>query len=238
MKNSFVAFFDVLGFKNLVEKNSHEKLMDIYDSALYKSISEVEQMTNMVLGAITPLKEMESLKIKIYVISDSIIFIQENLTQRGLLYIISYCRLLIGATMADGIPIRGGLSYGPISVGDRRGTTVVGKGLTNAYNIESKQNWAGGIIDRKCFEIVPKDNQNLVNHLLNDKEHPIIKEYNVPMRDESFSKEFVFDWTIYDLIKNEDDVKNSFLKHNKEVNDSIQKKIDNTVKFYNETKKK
>jgi hypothetical protein len=238
MKNSFVAFFDVLGFKNLVDKNSHEELMDIYDFGLYESIHQAEQVTNLVLGAITPADEMETLKIKIFVISDSIIFIQDKLTQRGLLYIISYCRMLIAATMADGIPIRGGLSYGPISVDDKRGTTVVGMGLTKAYNIESKQQWAGGIIDRKCFDIVPKDNQDMLNQLLNDKEHPLITEYNVQMKDGSFSKELVFDWTIYTLIKNEDDVRNSFLRHNKEVNDSVQNKIENTVKFYNDTKKR
>ena len=119
----------------------------------------------MILKAITPVEDMESLKIKIYVISDSIIFIQENLTQRGLLYIISYCRMLIGTTMADGIPIRGGLSYGPVSVEEKRGTTIVGLGLTKAYNIESKQQWAGGIVDKECFDIVPKDNRDLINYL-------------------------------------------------------------------------
>lgn len=212
--------------------------MDIYDFGLYESINQAEQMTNLILGAITPKNEMESLKIKIYVISDSIVFIQENLTQRGLLYIISYCRMLIGASIADGIPIRGGLSYGPVSIGEQRGTTVVGMGLTKAYNIESKQQWSGGIIDRECFDIVPKENQDLVNHLLNDKEHPIITEYEVPLRDGTLSKELVFDWTIYNLIKTEDDIKKSFLKHNKEVNESVQLKIDNTVKFYNDIKKK
>ena len=139
--------------------------------------------------------------------------------------------------MADGIPIRGGLSYGPVTVGTQRGTTVVGKGLTNAYNIESRQNWAGGVIDRKCFDIVPKENQDLVNHLVNNKDNPIITEYNVPMRDGTFSKELVFDWTIYNLIKSEEDIKNSFLKHNKEVNSSVQTKIHNTIEFYNKTKK-
>ena len=103
MKNSFVSFFDILGFKNMVEKNSHQDLMEIYEIGLYESLETSENMTNMILGLITPPNEMESLKIKIYVISDSIIFIQENLTQRGLLYIISYCRMLIGAAMADGI---------------------------------------------------------------------------------------------------------------------------------------
>ena len=75
MKNSFVAFFDVLGFKNLVEKNSHEELMDIYDFGLYESINQAEKMTNLILKAITPANELESLQVKIYVISDSIIFI-------------------------------------------------------------------------------------------------------------------------------------------------------------------
>lgn len=236
MKNSFVAFFDVLGFKNMVEKNSHEYLMDIYDFGLYESLDQAENMTNTILRLITPENELESLKVKIYVISDSVIFIQENLTQRGLLYIISYCRILIGMAIADGIPIRGGLSYGPVSIDDKRGTTIVGLGLTKAYNIESKQQWAGGIIDKECFEIVPKERIDLVDHLIKNKENPIITDYNVPLKDGTSKKELVFDWTIYNLIKSEDDIRKSFLKHNKEVNQSVQVKIENTVKFFNDIK--
>lgn len=236
MKDSFVAFFDILGFKNMVEKNSHEELMVIYNDSLYESLDFAEKATNMVFTMITPPDELESLKIKMYVISDSIIFIQDVITQRGLLYIISYCRSLIGSAMADGIPIRGGLSFGPITVENKRGTTVVGLGLTKAYNLESKQQWAGGIVDKECFDIVPKENTDLINHLINNKKNPIITKYNVPLKDGTSKEELVMDWTIYEMIKNENNIREAFSMHNKEINEDVQIKIENTVKFYNEVK--
>ena len=238
MENSFVAFFDILGFKNMVEKNSHEELMEAYEFGLYESLDTAEKMTNLVMGMITPPNELESLKIQIYVISDSIIFIQNTLTQRGLLYIISYCRMLIGSAMADGIPIRGGLSFGPVSIENKRGTTIVGLGLTKAYNLESKQQWAGGIVDKECFEIVPKENEDLVNHLINNKKNPIITKYNVPQKDGSVKEELAMDWTIYELIKSEEDIRASFSKHNKEINEDVEIKIKNTIDFYNNVKTK
>lgn len=220
----------------MVEKNSHEELMEVYDFGLYKSLEIAEETTNMILGMITPPEELESLKIEIYVISDSIIFIQDTLTQRGLLYILSYCRMLIGSCLADGIPIRGALSFGPVSVENKRGTTVVGLGLTKAYNLEAKQQWAGGIVDKECFEIIPKENQDLVNHLINNKKNPIITKYNVPQKDGSIKEELAMDWTIYQLIKSPEDIRAAFSKHNKEINDDVEVKIKNTIKFFNHIK--
>lgn len=60
MKNSFVAFFDILGFKNLVEKNSHEDLIDIYKESLYESLDLTEKYTNPIYTAISPEQEKDS----------------------------------------------------------------------------------------------------------------------------------------------------------------------------------
>lgn len=221
----------------MVEKNSHEELMEAYEFGLYQSIETAEEAANLVLGIITPPQELESLKIQIYVISDSIIFIQDTLTQRGLLYIISYCRILIGSCLADGIPIRGAISYGPVSVEHKRGTTIVGRGLTKAYDLESRQQWAGGIVDKECFDVVSKENQDLVDHLINDKENPIITKYSVPQKGGSIKEELALDWTIYKLIKNSEDIRSAFSMHNKEINEDVEIKIQNTIKFFNDIKK-
>jgi len=236
MKNSFVAFFDILGFKNLVEKNSHEELQEIYNECLYESLDMSEKYTSLILKMITPSEEMETLEIKTYVISDSIIFVQDSLTQRGLLHLIAYCQILIGSSISDGIPIRGGLSFGPVTIDNKRGTTIFGLGLTKAYNLESKQQWAGGIIDPECFDIVPKQNADLINQLISNKKNPLITKYQVPLKDGTFKDELVFDWTIYSLLKDEKNVRDSFVKYNKEITQDVQFKIDNTVKFFNDTK--
>ncbi|RYX99707.1 single-stranded-DNA-specific exonuclease RecJ, partial [bacterium] len=77
MKNSFVAFFDILGFKNLVEKNSHEDLLEIYQESLYESLDLTDKYSNPIYTAISPEQEKDSSSIRIFVISDSIILVQE-----------------------------------------------------------------------------------------------------------------------------------------------------------------
>jgi len=44
MENKFVGFFDILGIKNLVEKNSHEKLVKIYQEVLLDTVSEIKRL--------------------------------------------------------------------------------------------------------------------------------------------------------------------------------------------------
>ena len=83
--------------------------------------------------------------------------------------------------------------------------------------MESKQQWAGGIIDKECFDIVPKENENIIDALIKNKKNPIITKYNVPLKDGTYKEELVFDWTIYELIKNENDIISSFSKHNKKL---------------------
>src|SRR5690606_29843378 len=127
MKNSFVAFFDILGFKNLVENNNHKDLIELYEDALYNTLDLTDKHYDPIYSSITPLSELNSLNIKTFVISDSIILVQEDMTQRGLLNLISKCQVLLSSTIADGIPLRGAISFGPVSIMEnKRGTTIVG----------------------------------------------------------------------------------------------------------------
>ena len=72
MEKTFVAFFDILGFKDLVSNNSHEDLLEIYDFALYDTLKTMVPILKSIYGIIPMLgaKEIESLQV--YVISDSI----------------------------------------------------------------------------------------------------------------------------------------------------------------------
>jgi hypothetical protein len=238
MKNSFVAFFDILGFKNLVEKNSHEDLIDIYKESLYESLDLTEKYTNPIYTAISPEQEKDSSSIKIFVISDSIILVQENLTILGFYFLLARCQVLLSTSLADGIPLRGAISYGPVSIIENRGTTIVGRGLTRAYTFEASQNWSGGMIDPECFKILnPQNPQAIIESLLKDKVNPLIIKYNIPLKDSKYISGFGFNWPKYALIRNEEDVLNSFTKHKKEVFSSKEElMIENTLKYYRHVK--
>ena len=235
MKNSFVAFFDILGFKNLVEKNSHEDLMEMYEFSINKAIGLAEDVSNSIFKVLIPNEHKNFLQVKIYIISDSIILVQEEMTELGLMSLLHYSQCILGLFMADGIPARGAISFGQITIQENKGTTIFGLGLTKAYNLEAKQEWSGCIIDKECFDVALNLNPSFIENLL---QHSIITKFNVPIKDGVLIDQYVVDWTLYNLKNGAEDVRIAFSKNKKEINDSVSVKIENTLHFYNTIIKK
>jgi hypothetical protein len=238
MSNSFVAFFDILGFKNIVDNNSHDDLLEIYNDSLPASLELMDKYFPIIYSHVTPSAEQSAISIKAFLISDSLILIQNEFTERGLTYIIAQSQILLGCCLFDGIPLRGAISYGEVSVQSTKwGNIIVGKGLTNAYLLESQQDWSGGIVDKKCFDSFVTNSSNLLTKrlLAVQKPVPLICNYDVPFKNGSFENHFVLDWTNFPSIKSQTDILAAFTKHNKRVDaDSIRRKIDSTLKFYND----
>ncbi len=235
MQVSFVAFFDILGFKDLVEGNSHEELLEIYNESLYRSLEIHDNIYEQLYPIITPKEELDSIKIESFIISDSIILIQDTISERGLANLIGKCQNLLSITMADGIPLRGGISYGPVSIiKNERGTTIVGKGLTNAYQIEASQIWSGCVIEKKCFQLINnKGKHTLESRLAVTVPISLVCQYDTPLKSGD-KKRLVVDWTKYSLLKTSDDIENAFSKHNKSTSDPhVREIIKNTVTFFN-----
>ena len=114
----------------------------------------------------------------------------------------------MSSSLADGIPLRGGISYGPVSIiENKRGTTIVGLGLTKAYNLESSQQWSGGVVDKECFELFKGETgDSIIQTLLSDKLNPLIIKYNIPLKDFKFKIGYGFCWPKFNSIKNVDDI--------------------------------
>jgi len=239
MKNSFVAFFDILGFKNLVEKNSHKDLMDIYNETLYENLNLTDKIFNPIHKIFTPETEQDSLDIQTFVISDSIILIQNDMSKRGFLNLIAKSQVLLSNSLADGIPLRGAISFGPVTVIQNvKGTSIVGLGLTKAYSLENKQQWSGGIIDKECFGLFPGEKaETFIETLLSNKKNPLIIKYNIPLKENKFISGYGFNWPQFALLKEESQVIAAFTKHKKEIiSEKEQLMIDNTVKYFKHAK--
>lgn len=226
MENKFVAFFDILGFKNLVEKNSHEKLVEIYQEVLLDTVSEIKRLgLEIHKDDKTALKSLES--IKQFIISDSIILIQEDCTHRGLFFITLQAKVLLQMAMEEGIPLRGAISIGPTTILESFGTTIIGQGLVNAYSFEAMQNWSGAIIDDKCFQIHPND--KLFLEIL-DMKTPLFAIYKVPTKLQEDKDYHVINWVKDNQTL--DEIEKSFLKHGKELNQEKEKQLVlNTLEF-------
>lgn len=234
MNKSFVAFFDILGFKDLVSNNSHEELFEIYDFALYDTLKSMIPILKTVYGFFPQLGTKEIDTLEIYIISDSIIIVQKDTSTKGFLYLLAVSRIILSSAMGGGIPLRGGISVGEVSViKNEYGTTILGKGLTKAYEIESNQSWSGAIVSKECFDFLKEpDSKDLAERLIKAEREILIRKYNVPSKNGE-KEEYVVEWTEYYLIKSEKDVIQAFSKHNKSTDlERTQKIIENTVKFY------
>jgi len=226
MENRFVGFFDILGFKNLVEKNSHEKLVKIYKDVLIDTVAEIRRLGfDIHKNEENALKSLES--IKQFIISDSIILIQDDCTHRGLFFITLQAKVLLQIAMDEGIPLRGAISVGPVTILEDFGTTIIGQGLINAYSLESTQNWSGAIIDDKCFQI--HQNDNVFLEVLEAKT-PLFATYKVPTKTQEDNNYHVINW-VKDTQTLEE-IDEAFLKHGKELILEKEKQlVINTIEF-------
>jgi hypothetical protein len=227
MPKSFIGFFDILGFKELVERNSHERLLKIYEEALYFNINEIARIGLELHD--DEVAKFSLNQIKKLVISDSIIFVQEDVTHRGLFFLILQSKVLLTISMQEGIPLRGAISIGEISIFETMGTTLLGKGLTNAYKLEASQEWSGAIVDPKCFELHPNDKQFLFI-LMHKLGAPLLLPYEIPVKHEKKTNELAINWVGIDDKKGK--IRKSFTRHHKQINSDKERQIvDNTIQF-------
>ena len=243
----FLALLDILGFKDLIERNSHEELKEIFEVLIipdYELTMTINAFKRSKIGnktIYTP--DRDNIRLNSTLISDSLIFWTDNVSMKSFFWIIAAIRSLMSRSIAIGIPLRGAITIGPIyhqfGIYETDLTNsyniLIGKSIVDAYNLEKRQNWSGCIIDKKCIEKyrsqIDAENLATVEDLITKK---IICKYNVPFKNGRFSNEYVIDWVHSDKsILKESHVQDSFSMHNKDIeNPNTRRKITNTLKFY------
>jgi hypothetical protein len=144
----YVAFLDVLGFKELVYA---------------RRIGELEMYFDTISVTLDVLKN-DKRHIKSLLISDSTILISPDSTDdfKTLLRAVQ----TIQAKLAlKNIWIRGGISYGEVYF-DQGSNIVVGKGLIDAYLLESQAKFPRVIIDTTIIKRIA-ENRQLFYHIIN-----------------------------------------------------------------------
>jgi hypothetical protein len=124
-----VVFIDVLGFKNLVYTTSTELINSYYSFLLSKFQAAISKRNFDFL-----------------LISDSIVVYCNNDIE-SLSELIKSISVLQAGLLSKGILVRGAISHGDLFV-DKANNIIVGKGLINAYQLETQAKYPRVIIDR------------------------------------------------------------------------------------------
>lgn len=141
----FVAFIDVLGFSSLVYSQTNNAIKIYFDYV-------IDEFT----------KELKLYQFEFYLISDSIVISTET-SKKNFEALIRTITKLQMKLITRGILVRGGISIGDLYI-NRDSNIIVGSGLINAYNLESKAQYPRIVIDRKIIPEFYSNSQELVKN--------------------------------------------------------------------------
>lgn len=241
---TFIAFFDILGYKSLVENNEFEDvnrkishlLRDIEFALSLRKAKRPER------GIVTA-DRSESI-VNCLNISDSILFWTPSVNQACFEQIVNVCYELNWKMTKFNLPIRGALTYGELGFvtwDDKndnstiyRGNILHGKGLIEAYQLANSMEWSGSLIDNSILNSTVCEEGEMIAFI----EKYAVK-YKIPYKN-GFKDIEDYAFMITRPNFNEEAFRNgvelireTFISDNKDFNsESARLKLENTINFY------
>ena len=161
----FVAFFDILGFKDMVMKNSHNEVL-LKLELIKKEILKLENFnwntTNTKKANINP----SSNQTRSVTFSDSIIFFSKGNTKEDIIKILIDSHSILEICLSHDIAIKGAISYGEVTV-DFDNSLFFGQPIIDAFLLHEDLHMLDVILDHNCenqiksFEEIEVINRNI-----------------------------------------------------------------------------
>lgn len=252
----YLAFLDILGFKDLIEANSLDYLTTLYkkfEPALLYSFSMTNTAFRLENIESSKLPKLPDMHLNSLIISDSVIIWSDNDNANSFVDIIAAVRHFLNLSFVLGLPLRGAITVGSLSIIAGKHThsakfnsynTILGDSLTKSYTMQGKLNIAGCIVDDDCIEhfkndtsLEPGDGSPLTISIL--EKMNFLKKYRVPMKGGKIEDKFLINWThYYGHRLTPTEVRNAFSAHNKKCDVwEVEEKIQNTLNFLTATDK-
>ena len=239
---TYIAFFDILGFKEIVLNNDLKSLNNKFNDFLRESQISVStgQTVHLENGIIVP--DLSEIKVNCIHISDSVIFWTQNQDQESFNNLLNACTTFYRRSLQMEFPLRGAIVYGemeftPGIINDKEQNSfsnfsLIGKGLINAYLKAESLHLSACIVDQSALT---KLGESASNELIKNES---LFYYNTPFNN-CFS-EYVHLIRPLKGVCNElffsnraKTIKENFerLMYGKPMLQSIKEKMNNTIKL-------
>jgi hypothetical protein len=169
--NRFVAFFDILGFKEMVSRNSHDAILKKLEQ-LSETVSDLESH-NYSIGMAEIIKSAVG-ETKAITFSDSIVVYSKGDSLEDLNKIIIDAYWVISSSLEFNIPIKAALSYGQITV-DFENSLFFGQPIIDAFLLHEQLQIYAAVLDNH-FE------EKLATFNLTEKVSRNIHDYKTPFK--------------------------------------------------------
>lgn len=170
---TFLAFFDVLGFKEFIYNTELAGVKQEFDNLLRDTQTALSGATfKQAGGAIVP--DLSQQTINCLHVSDSIVFWTADGTETAFLQLVDVCYDFYWRSLQTSFPLRGCLTFGeiefsPFTINNSQtgaafhNFSLIGRGLVDAYTRAEAMNYAG------CFvhmDAINKVRDQTVNNLI------------------------------------------------------------------------
>ncbi len=205
--NRFVAFLDIMGFKERVARTNHNKLL--------------EQLTEFNKAISSYIGKYKGTEIQLAQFSDSIVLFSNDSTKRSLKTIAEVTRGIMQTAIKQMIPIKGAIALGQITC-DIPKQLFFGQALIDAYLLEENIHYYGILIHHTA--------ESSVIRLGSDNN--IFKDIKAPLKSGKISH-YELSWYT-DEMSNISEIKDALNNLRQTVSDAPRKYIDNTIDVLNE----
>lgn len=216
----FVCFFDIMGFKDMVMRDSHINI--------YKKMDEFSKAKKFIESPDKPNNYLND-SIKMVSFSDSIVVFTKDDSKECLEILTLAAVWLFKKAIQTGIPMKGAISHGEMSV-NIAGQIFFGQPLIDAYLLEEELAFYGIVIHNSAEKIL---NHNIEILVGNEKYIDCL----VPFKTGKINH-YILDW-ISSLEGNNREIqkKNALelmKKHREQTSGSPRRYIDNTIDVINQ----
>jgi len=144
--NRYVGFMDVMGFKDMVARKSHEEI-----GGMLHQMSFMKDILQRVI--VSPFKKIDEKfereeRVKSITFSDSVLFVTKDDSLSDLLVLSGVLEIFQEAAIQRGAPTKGAVSFGRLTA-DFDKSIFYGQPLIDAYLLQDQLNYYGIIIDNE-----------------------------------------------------------------------------------------
>lgn len=221
----FVGFFDIMGFKDLVHRKSHQEVLDIMER-LHDIVNIIDSQADEVLNK-NPNAVFKA-PIKPVIFSDSILLISnkgEKIDFEEMLFATVW---VLRNCFEIGLPVKGAVSFGKFTA-DFKKSIYFGQPLIDAHLLQDELLIYGTVFDHTIEDFIAKKDIDI--RALTD----MIK-YKVPLKSGK-ATHYISNWIyLYNSLKDKENAENS-LNDTMKLYHSVSGKpriyVDNTVDYVN-----
>jgi hypothetical protein len=175
MNERYIGIFDILGFKDLIESNSLEAVVE-----------RSRRFVTLANGALSiPDCGDGPDRLSVRVFQDTVIVTSRTTKPDDFECMAQYCCGLMGFAFLEDVLLRGALTFGEAYLDDQM---VIGKGIVRAYQMEQLQDWVGCWIDEKCVDGLPQE-------LRDELQEYLLVRYRVPLKSGPMLEAWALNWT-------------------------------------------